>query len=885
MKQDVPAPLVTGTRIGPYEIIEWLGAGGMGVVYRARDPRLDRAVAIKVISPACATDTGRIARFQQEARAAEQLNHPNVLTVYDIGLHEGTPYIVSELLEGETLRTRLQAGRLPPQKVVDYARQIAAGLAAAHDRHLVHRDVKPENLFITSDERIKILDFGLVKLTGSDGDASTSGSATDTHDGAAAGTTAYMSPEQVRGEMVDARSDIFSGGAVLHEMLTGRAAFARATGAETMVAVLNEDPQPSIPPDVSPGVARIVSRCLEKAREARLQSARDLAFALEVVSDTHAPLQRAPIGPRPRPVRLVIAAMTLLVLFTAGAVWLARGRTPPPPENVLANATFSRVTDWAGTESGAEISPDGRFVAFVADRDGELNLFQTQVGTGRFMNLTSGLPALSAPNAILRTLGFSGDGADIWITAAGDAGAPKSFIPVSGGAPRPFLGASRTAPSWSPDGTRLAFFTNGDGDPLYVADRTGADAQRVIVDDEQFYARGAHNHNPVWSPDGMWLYFAHGSEPTEDMNVWRVRPSGGTPERLTSLHVAINFLAPIDDHTVLFIAHAENGSGPWLWSLDVDSKAVRRVTSGLEHYSSVSASRDGRRVVVTLANPTATLWSVPLLDRIAQDRDVQRYAQANPRAFAPRFGGDNALFYLSDRGAGDGLWKQRGGQSTEVWKAPDDSLTEPPAVSPDGGHVAVVARRDGKRQLVVMTADGTDARTLAPSIVVRGSGGQGSADWSPDGAWIVVAAEGDGAGLFKVPVNGGPPVRLVSGEAMNPVWSPDGTLIVYGGPTVSGQVPLRAVRPDGTTVTLPKVLVRLGGAHRFLRDGSGLVFLAHGSVDFRLLDLKTNATRLLTHLSDQGAMHTFDITPDGASIVFERSRANSDIYLIDLPGR
>ena len=263
-----------------------------------------------------------------------------------------------------------------------------------------------------------------------------------------------------------------------------------------------------------------------------------------------------------------------------------------------------------------------------------------------------------------------------------------------------------------------------------------------------------HNHNPVWSPDGQWIYFAHGPEPTEEMNVWRVRPSGGTPEQLTALRAAANHLAPIDPRTLLYVARAEDGSGPWLWSLDVETKVTRRVISGLEHYSSVSASRDGRRVVATVSNPTASLWRVPLLlDRQAEDRDVQPYVLPSARALSPRFGG-TSLFYLSGQGAGDGLWRVQDGNSSEVWKAANDSLSEPPAVSPDGTRVAIIVRQEGKLRLLMMSADGTNARTLAPSITILSSGGHGSADWSPDGAWIV-AAGSDAAGFGVVQDPGG----------------------------------------------------------------------------------------------------------------------------------
>jgi len=872
--------IAIGTKIGPYEIVGWLGAGGMGEVYRARDPRLSREVAIKVIPETYATDASRVRRFEQEARAAGQLNHPNILAVYDVGLHEGAPYIVSELLEGESLRSRLHAGALPSRKAIDYARQIAEGLAAAHDKSIVHRDVKPDNLFITNDGRIKILDFGIAKLTRpSDDGAQNTGLPTETGAGMVVGTAGYMSPEQVRGDVVDARSDLFSFGTILYEMLTGRAPFNRETAVETMAAILKEDPPRLLSTDISPALTRIVSRCLEKTREMRFQSARDLAFGLEMLSDTAATAASS-TGPTPRHWRTALGvAVVVLSLVIALASWVTRRAVLPPVENPLANAQFTRFTDWDGTESGAEISPDGRFVAFLADRDGEFDVWLSQVDTGDFNNLTTNVAPLSPLGRILRSFGFSGDGAEIWFSVSGDAGLPKMLMPLMGGASRAFLGKGNNAPSWSPDGTRLVYLNNIEGDPLFVADRTGADARQILAPDE----RVPHNHNPVWSPDGMWIYFVRGLDPTDEMDVWRIRPSGESLERLTEHHAAVIYLAPIDTRTLLYVARAENGSGPWLWTLDVATKVTRRVNSGVDHYTSVSASHDGRRVVATIANPTASLWTVPILDRPAEDRDAQPFPLPLVRALAPRFVG-TSLFFVSSHGTGDGLWRFHDGQASEVWKGANRTLSEPPAVSPDGLRVAVVVRQDGKRHLTVMSADGTNAQTLAPSIDIEGAPGAGTADWSPDGTWIVTGGrDAEGPGLFKIPVAGGAPERLVAGVAVNPIWSPDGNLIVYAGPFVIGQVELFGVRPDGTSVAMPAVKVRQGG-YRFLPDGTGLVYLPLlRSLDFWLLDLATMKTRQLTRLSAQGLLATFDITPDGKHIVFDRTRENSDIVLIELP--
>src|SRR5436190_5404209 len=284
-----PMSLRTGARLGRYEILSQLGAGGMGEVYRARDARLGRDVAVKVLPSSFSSDSDRLRRFEQEARAAGVLNHPNILAIYDVGTHDGSPYVVSELLEGETLRNRL-GGTSSSRKSVEYAIQIAQGLAAAHEKGIVHRDLKPENLFITRDGRVKILDFGIAKLTGvGDGSAEKTIAPTmepGTTPGMVLGTIGYMSPEQVRGLSADHRTDIFSFGAILYEMLTGRRAFAGATHADTMTAILTADPVDLSEPgrDVPPALDRLVRHCLEKAPDERFQSARDIAFDLESIS-------------------------------------------------------------------------------------------------------------------------------------------------------------------------------------------------------------------------------------------------------------------------------------------------------------------------------------------------------------------------------------------------------------------------------------------------------------------------------------------------------------------------------------------------------------------------------------------------------------------------
>jgi Tol biopolymer transport system component len=648
---------------------------------------------------------------------------------------------------------------------------------------------------------------------------------------------------------------------------------------DTIGKILEREPGWSLLPATTPApIRRLLLRCFAKDPKQRLRDIGDVRIEIDAIGEVLPGVADVTVA-SPAPAKSP-ASWLPWIAFAALAVgvgvWEAR-RPATTQEDPFANAQFTRFTDWEGTEGGAEISPDGKFVAFVADKDGEFDIWLSQVGTGDIRNLTKDIPALQPSFSAFRKIGFSSDGAEISFSVANGASMAQMMVPLMGGTPRAFLDTGATAPSWSPDGTRLTYFKNEDGDPVFVADRTGADARQVLVQ------KGMHHHNPVWSSDGQWIYFARGLDPTDEMDVWRMRPSGESLERLTTGATAVNFVAPLGTRTLLYVGRAKDRSGPWLWELDVERKVTRRVSSGLGHYTSVSASRDGRRVVATVANPTANLWRVPLLDRQAEDRDTRPYPLKTARALAPRFRG-TSLFYLSSSGTSDGLWRASDGQTSEVSKGADGGLSEPPAVSPDGSRVAIIVRREGKRHLAIVSADGRSSRTLAPALDIQGTAGQGTADWSPDGTRIVTGGlDAQGLGLFIVPVDGGAPVRLVDGKADNPIWSPDGNVIVYAGNFFTGQVELLGVRPDGTAVELPPVRTRPGG-YRFLPNGTGLVYLpSFGSLDFWMVDFATKKPRQLTRLSKQGSLGTFDVTPDGKAIVFDRSRENSDIVLIELP--
>jgi len=865
-----------GKTLAHYEILEKIGAGGMGEIYRARDPQLDREVAVKILPETVAEDPESLARFKQEAKTLAAVNHPGIATVFGLHEHDGTRFMAMELVPGSDLSQKISKRALPTPNALVLAVQIAEALEMAHEKGIIHRDLKPQNLMVTPEGKIKVLDFGLARVLnprpiGAD-DSSPAITAALTKPGTVMGTPAYMSPEQIRGEDIDARSDIWAFGAVLYEMLTGKIAFGGKNVSEIMYKVVASDPDLDLLPDSLPaGIRRLVRRCLAKEARSRLQSIGDARIIIQEYLDepTHVEEERVPRSVWRFVPWGLVTLVTLLAVVAITRLWTIRQE----PVNLLSGATFTRITDFVGSETSAAISRDGKNIACLSDRSGQWDVWVVPVGTGQPYNLTNGL--VGNVRSGLREVGFSYDGSEVWLT--GSKNSRLRRMPLQGGTPRNWLENTATNVSWSPDGSHIIYHTYDPGDPLIVADSDGSDRREIFNS-----GLGYHQHFPVWGRDG-WIYMVHGQENTQEMDLWRIRPDGSGIEQLVTGTLYPMFLTSIDEKTLVFIAQEMNGAGPWLWRFDLEHRAARRLSFGLEQYTSVDASEDGRRLVATVANPRVSLWQVPIGDELATETDAKPFELPSVRALAPRYGPEE-LYYLSSQGSGDGLWRFRDGTSQEIWKGTETPLLVPVAVSADGAWLAIVLRQDGRNVLHVLSADGAELRSLSTAVYV-----QGSASWSPDGAWIVTGGidlEGN-QGLFKISVEGDRIEKIVEGHALNPVWPPTGELIVYAGPQAyAGQSRVLGVHPDGTPVELPLVEVFIDGEKvRFLPDGKGLIYLKSSinfSADFWLVDLATMQERQLTRLEDAGTIRTFDITPDGTRIVFDRLHSNADIVMIDL---
>jgi eukaryotic-like serine/threonine-protein kinase len=849
--------LTAGAKVGPYEVVAPAGAGGMGEVYRARDTRLNRDVAIKVLPAAFARDPERLRRFQQEAQAVAALNHPNILAIHGFGEHEGSPYIVTEFLEGETLRGRLNSGALPVRKTTEFAEQMARGLAAAHDKGIVHRDLKPENIFVTRDGRVKILDFGLAKLTPEvTPDAATL--ASQTEPGVVMGTVGYMSTEQVKGQVADHRSDLFSFGAILYEMLSGKRAFRGETSVETMSAILKEDPPEFTETNrsVPPALDRIVRHCLEKNPEERFQSARDVAFAPGALTGSgSSATATVKIGTRAmwRP-WLRIAAELALLAFALSLLLTRHSEKPgfsiqasilPPPGDGF----------WANQTQAGVISPDGKFLALIAMRNG-----QTQ----------------------------------LWMR------------PLDGSAAQPIAGSEDAAnPFWSPDSRYIGFFASG---KLKKVDISGGKISDICPS-------GAFSTGGTWSSQGLIVFSAVAG-------VLKIVPDGGgTPEPISSISLSSDALGqswPVflpDGRHILYLdwrypsgdAHA---NGVWIGSLD--GEKARR----LPLYSTNVQYSDGYLLYSRDSDLFAQKFDLSRLELSGPALPVARNIQYDTFFEAGAFtASTNGILVYAASGTGvnsELTWMDRSGNAVGVLGEPDQFQAQ--SISPDGQRVVVDVKPSVAREKIwiydvdrgtrvpldpgesgpalnnpVWSPDGKQVayrNTVgkATAICVRASDGSGqekqigrddgvftTEDWSPDGRYLVVDAS-----KFLGPQNWHDTlqVRRVDGDrkpeleidnASGGHFSPDGRWLAYSDET-SGQLYVTPFPGPGGRIAVSSA----GGIDpRWRGDGQELYYVAD---DYSLVsvgvrespqEFRVLSSHTLFRLQLPSGAGFYDVTRDG----------------------
>jgi eukaryotic-like serine/threonine-protein kinase len=719
--------LGSGTNLGQYEIVSPLGAGGVGEVYRAHDPRLKRDVAIKVLSQFHSSDLGSLRRFEQEARAAAALNHPNILAIYQMGTYQGVPYLVSELLEGNTLQEILVAGPLPLRKAINYGVQIANGLAAAHEKGIVHRDLKPGNLFITKDGRIKILDFGLATLRQPE-EAKRNSAATVTMHGVVWGTPGYMSPEQVRGQTTDRRSDIFAFGAILYEMVMGKRTFDKPTTADTMSAILTEEPSSisQLAPNTPIALQKVVYRCLEKKPEQRFQSASDLAFALEALSDStvSSPVvvyEKKAEGPRrPRPATAATVLVVVLGAAMLGYFWM---RTPAQPQvsNYVQLTHDGQQKLLIGTDGsrlylGLGIGMSGSFTAHgVAE-------MSMSGGEPRRISIT--------PSPDMVPVNLSPNGSEL-LVVDGQGSPPKGplwSLPLLGGSPRRLADTVGETGAWSPDGKLLAYANLSD---LFVAKADGTESRKLVS------VNGDIKHI-VWSPDGRHLRF----DTTES--------TGGLGQQLA-------------------------------WEVSLLGTDLHRLFDGWHDPPDEccgSWSADGKYFIF---QSKGQIWALPQKSSFLHSKRKPISLTSSPLTLSSPLPSKDGkkLFVVGQTYRGELVrYDLKSGQFSSFLGG---ISAEYVAFSKDGQWVAYVSYPEGA--LWRSKSDGSERLQLTyppmHAMLPR---------WSPDGKKIIFfefeSSSGKPARMYEISPAGGSPRQLLPDDRrhqLDPNWSPDGSKIVYGG--------------------------------------------------------------------------------------------------------
>jgi len=854
--------------IAQYTIVSKIGAGGMGEVWCARDPRLGRDVAIKILPADFAAHADRLSRFEQEARATSTLNHPNILTVYDIGTHHGSPYIVAELLDGEELRDRLDTGTIPVRKTIDYAQQILNGLSAAHEKGIIHRDLKPENLFVTKDERVKILDFGIAKLTSSPQSTKSdiSEDATRkvlTNPGMVLGTVGYMSPEQVRGEPADHRSDIFSFGAILHEMITGRRAFKRETMAETMTAILKEEPEElsASNPNISPALERVVNRCLEKKPERRFQSTADLGFALDALS--------APTSSSGRELTTaagVAVAETKRSAWRAQLPWIATGVLALIAAGALLFAYLNRTTSTTAKPvrlsfipppelsfnddhpDAAVISPDGQKIAFTA----------TSADRKRMLYVRN----IDTPEA--------------------------AVLPGSENALEPF---------WSPDSRSIAYGANG---KLKRSDLTGANAQ-ALCDSPRLIAG-------TWNKDGI-IVFAPGYR----MTLMQVPAQGGEAKPVNmktesdDLEHRSPYFLPDGRH---FLFSRKNA----IWAGSLDSPEIKQIG---EVRGSALYAPPGWLIFLQNDVLVAQAFDAGKLALAGEPMPIITGAKNPPGA--RRFSvSDNGVLVWQGPWQRDYqlVWYDRAGKEAGAIDAPMKvPVGQSPMLSPDGKRIVVrramspagadsnlwvvdLEKGTGLRittmfsQMPVWSPDGSRiVYNNGNNIVVKAANGSGEAetlvqrtafpaDWSRDGRFIIFMERGvkTRTDLWALPMFGARKEYLLSNSAFdeqNPQLSPDGRWLAYASDeTGDYEIYVQSFSADGKPGAGKKLVSTSGGRLPVWRRDSSELFFIAADGQMMASSVKTGGTEFefttpkplfkTRTISLEGSIyHEYDVSPDG----------------------
>jgi hypothetical protein len=842
--------LTPGNRLGPYEVVELLGAGGMGEVYRAHDSRLGRDVAVKVLRRS-SHDPENVARFSREARAAGSLNHPNIVAVFDVGTEDGIPYVVTEVLEGETLRARLDRGMLPYRKAVDIGIQIAQALDAAHGRGIWHRDVKPANAFLTVDGRVKLLDFGIAKLSEREAQATSQDlTVEDSHAGMIRGTAGYMSPEQVLGGAIDHRTDIFALGAVLYEMFTGARAFHRASTVQTMTAVLQEDPADplTVNPKMPPAAAAVVRRCLEKDREQRFQSARDLAFDLQQLRELSG--TASAFGPAPSTRRRRLRSTILAVAVVAEAIALAFLLSRPQPTPSFEQLTFRR-----GRIGGARFASGAQAVVYSEAREGNaLDVWRIQLVDGP----ASGSLAYPA-------------GGDVLAARAGEVALStnRRFVlgerfvgtlavaPLGGGSPREMANNVEDA-DWDPTGTQLA-----------VAQSTG----------------DVGGYSWIQYPNGTTLYKSTGSIrflrfSRDGQRLAFVEDSGsrGVAGRVVVMDLK-GTVTPLTDRweSVRGLAWSASGDEVWFTAGGVRSNRALR-----------AVSLEGKQRVVFDAPGSLTLWDIASDGRVLLTRDEERRALVG---VPPGSTTERDLSWFDDSGvadlSSDGRWLLGRDRFGIYLRATDGS---PPktlglkdgfadALSPDG-QMAIGTILG--RQLVLIPTGVGEPRPLPAHGIGRFSG----ARWFPDGRRILFTGSEPERELrsYIQDISGGQPRALTpegiwglsispNGEWIAAVRGRDGSLSLW---PLSGEprLEVKGAEPDDRPVA-------------WSADGRSLWIFRRGEVPAHVyqLDLTTGQRRLWKTLvpPDMAGVYSiieFQITPTGHSYFYSYTRLLSQLYLV-----